>query len=48
MLTRQERMNMVDFISKTLGFELSKLANMTDEDIEHFYNRAYNNIDHEV
>ncbi|MCA1032609.1 BH0509 family protein [Bacillus timonensis] len=40
-MSRQERKNMVTFISKVKGIEKDDLIYMTDADIEHIYNVTY-------
>ncbi|MGC5325947.1 BH0509 family protein [Brevibacillus sp. SYSU BS000544] len=41
MITRQERKNMIDHISKRLGWEHDKFVYMTDDDIEYYYSKSY-------
>ncbi|MDT8862697.1 BH0509 family protein [Alkalihalobacillus sp. MEB130] len=40
-MSRQERENMIQFLSKVQGMKEGKLMLMTDEDVEHLYTRAY-------
>ncbi|WP_035667128.1 BH0509 family protein [Halalkalibacter akibai] len=40
-MSRQERENMITFLTKVQGFTEGKLMMMTDADIEHLYTRAY-------
>ncbi|MGG4489703.1 BH0509 family protein [Metabacillus idriensis] len=40
-MKRQERKNMIEFISKMKEIETETLMYMTDEDIEHIYSSAY-------
>jgi phosphoribosylamine-glycine ligase len=40
-MKRQERKNMIEFISKMKDIETETLMYMTDEDIEHIYSSAY-------
>lgn len=40
-MSRQERENMVQFLTKVEGLTESKLMMLTDEDVEHLYTRAY-------
>lgn len=43
---RQERENMIKFLSRVREMSFEKLMVLTDSDVEHLYTRAYNN--HEV
>ncbi len=40
-MSRQERKNMVEFISKVRELDRETLMYMTDADIEHIYNAVY-------
>ncbi|ADC49877.1 MULTISPECIES: BH0509 family protein [Alkalihalophilus] len=40
-MSRQERENMIQFLTKVEGMTERKLMVMTDADIEHIYTRAY-------
>lgn len=40
-MSRQERKNMIEFITKMREFETNNIMYMTDEDIEHIYNSTY-------
>ncbi|MBM7662628.1 putative transposase YdaD [Bacillus mesophilus] len=40
-MSRQERINMINFIQRTKGIAEEQLLYMTDLDIEHIYNSAY-------
>ncbi|MFC0560475.1 BH0509 family protein [Halalkalibacter alkalisediminis] len=40
-MSRQERENMIQFLTKVQGLTEGKLMLMTDEDVEHLYTRAY-------
>lgn len=41
MMSREERKNMIEFITKLRGFNQEQLVYMTDEEIEHIYNQTY-------
>lgn len=45
-MSRKQRENMMDYLKKVKGLTDSKLMYMTDEDIEHIYDRTY--ADHEI
>lgn len=45
-MLRQERENMVHFLSTVKEMSFEKLMMLTDEDLEHLYTRFYS--DHEV
>ncbi|WP_100400705.1 BH0509 family protein [Bacillus sp. FJAT-44742] len=40
-MSRKERKNMISFISRIRGMEESKLSIMTDDEVEHIYERTY-------
>lgn len=40
-MSRQERRNMIEFITKIREFKKENLMYMTDEEIEHIYNSTY-------
>ncbi|OEH91331.1 BH0509 family protein [Bacillus solimangrovi] len=40
-MSRQERKNMIEFISKMRGTDHDNLLYMTDAEIEHIYNQTY-------
>lgn len=40
-MSRQERKNMIEFITKNRNFENENLMYMTDDEIEHIYNSTY-------
>ncbi len=40
-MSRKERENMIEFISKMKGIEERKLMIMTDEEVEYIYHRLY-------
>ncbi|WP_227939781.1 BH0509 family protein [Alkalihalobacillus deserti] len=40
-MSRQERENMIQFLTKVKDLAEGKLMMMTDEDVEHLYTRAY-------
>ena len=40
-MSRRERENMIQFLTKVEGLTEGKLMLMTDEDVEHLYTRAY-------
>ncbi|ARK28599.1 BH0509 family protein [Halalkalibacter krulwichiae] len=40
-MSRRERENMIQFLTKVQGLTEEKLMLMTDEDVEHLYTRAY-------
>ncbi|WP_034746068.1 BH0509 family protein [Halalkalibacter wakoensis] len=40
-MSRQERENMIQFLTKMEGMTEGKLMMLTDEDVEHLYTRAY-------
>jgi len=44
MMSRQERKNMIEFITKNRKFEKENLMYMTDDEIEHIYNSTYYNF----
>ncbi|OAO77402.1 hypothetical protein A0O32_2557 [Anoxybacillus flavithermus] len=41
MMSREERKNMIEFITKLRSFNQEQLVYMTDEEIEHIYNQTY-------
>jgi len=45
-MQRQERENMIKFLSRVREMSFEKLMVLTDADVEHLYTRAYN--DHEI
>ncbi|NSL52743.1 BH0509 family protein [Calidifontibacillus erzurumensis] len=40
-MSRQERKNMIEFITKNREFNSEKLMYMTDDEIEHIYKNIY-------
>ena len=44
-MSRIERKNMIEFIMKMRKFENNNLMYMTDEEIEHIYNRTYHHVE---
>ncbi|RKL67708.1 transporter [Salipaludibacillus neizhouensis] len=40
-MQRQERENMIKFLSSVRVISMEKLMVLTDEDVEHLYTRAY-------
>lgn len=40
-MCRQERENMINFITKIKEFDTNNLIIMTDEEVEHIYNTVY-------
>ncbi|ASA97998.1 MULTISPECIES: BH0509 family protein [Anoxybacillus] len=40
-MSREERKNMIEFITKLRSFNQEQLVYMTDEEIEHIYNQTY-------
>ncbi len=40
-MSRQERENMIHFLTRIQGMAETQLMMMTDEDVEHLYTRAY-------
>ncbi|MDY7221007.1 BH0509 family protein [Halalkalibacterium halodurans] len=40
-MSRQERENMIEFLTQRKDFSTEKLMVMTDAEIEHLYERAY-------
>lgn len=40
-MQRQERENMIKFLSSVGNMSTEKLMVLTDDDVEHLYNRAY-------
>ncbi|PYZ93464.1 transporter [Salipaludibacillus keqinensis] len=45
-MKRQERENMIKFLSRVREMSMERLMVLTDEDVEHLYTRAY--TDHEA
>lgn len=41
MIQRQERVNMIDFLSRLTDLKAEQFIYMTDEDIEHIYETTY-------
>lgn len=44
-MKRRERENMINYLMKTQNTTQERLMVMTDEDIEHVYNREYDEQD---
>lgn len=40
-MSRQERRNMIEFITRNRRFDNENLMYMTDDEIEHIYNSTY-------
>lgn len=40
-MKRQERENMIEFLSNVREMSMERLMVLTDEDVEHIYSRAY-------
>jgi hypothetical protein len=40
-MSREERKNMIEFITKMRGLNKEQLLYMTDAEIEHIYNQTY-------
>ncbi|WP_100374525.1 BH0509 family protein [Bacillus sp. FJAT-45037] len=45
-MSRKERENMIQFLTKIEGMQERKLMLMTDADVEHIYTRMYSMHDH--